>query len=130
MIAIDTNVLVRLVLEDDLEQWNQVVNLLKTSSDIFVSDTVLLESLWVSTKLHNFRTEDAFFKLDSVYQQFSFHAVTKARFAQLKELVSGGLDFADALHLLTSPQSATFYTFDQKFRSAALKVGLDHVLVP
>lgn len=46
VIAVDTNIIVRLLTKDDAEQFQQSLKLFQTN-DIFICDTVILEVEWV-----------------------------------------------------------------------------------
>ena len=46
MVAIDTNIIVRLLTRDDESQYKKVLALFK-KHDIFIADTVILETEWV-----------------------------------------------------------------------------------
>ena len=43
MIAIDTNIIVRLLTKDDTDQYNKAYNLFN-EHDVFIADTVILET--------------------------------------------------------------------------------------
>jgi len=46
MIAIDTNVLLRYLLEDDVEQFEKAVRLISGQQKVLVTDVVLVETIW------------------------------------------------------------------------------------
>jgi predicted nucleic-acid-binding protein len=46
MIAIDTNIIVRLLTQDDLSQYKKAYNLLN-KYEVFITETVILETEWV-----------------------------------------------------------------------------------
>ncbi len=46
MISVDTNIIVRLLTKDDVEQFQQSLKLFQ-EEDIFICDTVILETEWV-----------------------------------------------------------------------------------
>ena len=46
-IAIDTNVLVRLFVDDDLVQRDKALELLESADSVIVPTTVFLECVWV-----------------------------------------------------------------------------------
>ncbi|HEY0515307.1 MAG TPA: type II toxin-antitoxin system VapC family toxin [Thermoanaerobaculia bacterium] len=118
MIALDTNVIVRVVTADDPGQ-------LKAALEIFEADrlrickTVLLETEWVLRYSYNLDPEsirDVFRKLLG-YPRIQFEdreAVLRALM-----LVERGLDFADALHLSSSGEAERFATFDRPLAKAA-----------
>jgi predicted nucleic acid-binding protein len=49
MIAIDTNVLLRYILDDDVKQSPKAKHLIMGSCDVLVTDIVLSETIWVLT---------------------------------------------------------------------------------
>jgi predicted nucleic-acid-binding protein len=109
--AVDTNVLLRFLVDDGSEQ---VIPARKVFAEgrIFVPLSVMLESEWVLRSRFGFRRAqicDAFDRLlgmDSVVVQevdLVENAVTSLRH---------GFDFADALHLHSSAECDVFYTFD------------------
>ena len=53
MIAVDTNVLVRLFVADDELQATRAVRLFETEKSIFVSKTVVLEFVWVLSAVYS-----------------------------------------------------------------------------
>lgn len=114
MIAIDTNVLVRLLTRDDESQFQKAVSLFG-QNDIFIPITVILETEWVlryAYKLTPTAIQSALVKtfgLENVKIEQP-EAVAKAI-----TWAAQGLDFADALHLASSHQCEEFITFDQAF---------------
>jgi len=57
MIAVDTNVIVRLLTQDDEQQYNKSVRLFQ-EQDIFIPDTVLLETEWVLRFAYQFKPNE------------------------------------------------------------------------
>ena len=57
MIAVDTNVVVRLLTQDDAAQYRQSVKLFQTKDMIFIPTTVILETAWVLRTLYDFQPE-------------------------------------------------------------------------
>ncbi len=121
MIAVDTNILVRLLTKDDLSQAKRAAKVME-SDDIFIPKTVILETEWVLRHaygidngaimkgfqkmmgLPNVRVEDQ----QAVFQAISWH--------------ESGLDFVDALHLSSSMKADKFVTFDNAFIKKARKL--------
>lgn len=62
MIALDTNVLVRFLVDDDAEQSTRAARLIeraaKHDEPLFVSDVVLAEVAWVLTRAYHFTKDD------------------------------------------------------------------------
>lgn len=120
MIAIDTNIIVRLLTQDDQVQFNKAYKLFK-EQDIFIADTVILETEWVLRFAYHFKPEqiaEAFTRLFGLPNVHINHPVITA---QAITWHLQGLDFADALHLANSQQHKKFFTFDKKFVAAAKK---------
>lgn len=123
MIAVDTNVLVRLLANDDPAQSSAAASLFATN-DVFVTKTVLLETAWVldfSYGLDRATIHEAFLKLLGVP---SVTVEGAASIASALGWFASGLDFADALHVASSPQVDRFVTFDRAFIRRAAKAHL------
>jgi predicted nucleic-acid-binding protein len=123
VIAIDTNVLVRLVANDDPVQSPRAAALL-ASSDVFVSKTVILETEWVLR--HAYELDVA--TIASVFTRLVGTASISVEDApgvrRALEWFKAGMDFADALHLASSAdQVEHFATFDKKLAARAAKAN-------
>ncbi|MDD2775657.1 MAG: type II toxin-antitoxin system VapC family toxin [Gallionella sp.] len=118
MYAIDTNVLVRLLTQDDASQAARAVALFRAEK-IFIPKTVVLETEWVLRRLYRLERAvviDAFHKLGELDN------VEIEQFAAINEALTlneKGMDFADALHLASSKNSQKFATFDEKMKQSA-----------
>lgn len=122
MIAVDTNVIVRLLTQDDDTQYQQSLALFESAPAIFIPVTVILETEWVLRFAYNFAPPAVCQALRNLLglpnvQIEHAHLVNLA--VQWHEQ---GLDFADALHLAQSQNCEAFYTFDDRFikRSSGL----------
>jgi len=129
MIAVDTNLLVRLLTKDDPNQAKRAAKILE-SDVIFIPKTVMLETEWVLRHayeinkdaimkgfqkimgLPNVRVEDQ----QTVFQAISWYGL--------------GLDFADALHLASSMKADKFVTFDNAFIKKARKLISIDITLP
>jgi predicted nucleic-acid-binding protein len=112
VIALDTNVIVRLVTADDPGQL-QAARAVFEAGDLWVGKTVFLETEWVlrySYELRRPAIREVFRKLLG-YPQLQ----VEDRSAVLRALTlySQGLHFGDALHLASSRDAERFATFDQ-----------------
>ncbi|MCA9411985.1 MAG: type II toxin-antitoxin system VapC family toxin [Candidatus Omnitrophica bacterium] len=120
MIAVDTNVIVRLIANDNAKQAKTSADLIKNNR-IFVPKTVLLECEWVlrhTYELDRDRIVEAFKRLASISQ---VQIEDDSRVIEAIELFENGMDFADALHLTSSPPAEQFATFDKKLVNQAKK---------
>lgn len=118
MIAIDTNVLVRLLTGDDPAQTQRAAELFAQES-ILIPKTVLLETEWVlrySYELPSTVIVAAFRKVLGLPQ------VTAEDGAALVEALARygeSMDFADALHLACVRKADEFATFDIRLKKRA-----------
>jgi predicted nucleic-acid-binding protein len=125
MIAIDTNVLVRLLANDDPTQSPRAAALF-AAEEVFVAKTVLLETEWVLRFSYGLPRETigpAFDRLTSVASV----TIEDARAVRVALDAHGaGMDFADALHVSAARAASRFVTFDKKLVTQAgrAKVGL------
>ncbi len=114
MIAVDTNIVVRLLTQDDEQQYTKSLQLFE-EHDIFIPDTVILETEWVLRFAYHYKPTE----ICGVFRQLfglSNIQITKASLmAQVLQWHENGVDFADALHLAYSQSCSAIYTFDHKF---------------
>ncbi len=123
MIALDTNVLARILLEDDADQVRRARRLLAEEGATFwVPVTVVLELTWV------LRTSGL--ARDAVIGAVrGLLALPRMRFQSPDALAAAvrwgeaGMDFADALHLALSAKAERFATFDEGLVKQARKAG-------
>jgi predicted nucleic-acid-binding protein len=129
MIAVDTNLLVRILTNDDPIQARRAIKILN-SDDIFIPKTVLLETEWVLRHayeigrsniiigfqkllgLPNVNVEDP----DSIYQAISWY--------------ENKFDFADALHLASSRRCTSFATYDSSLIKKSQKFSSMDMIKP
>ena len=124
MIALDTNILARYLLDDEPAQARAARRLLADAkAEYRIPVTVVLELAWVLRKtdaprnvvmeklrdllsLRNVRVQNA----DLVFQSLRWAAQ--------------GMDLADALHLVLSGKAERFATFDEALIKQARKLGV------
>ncbi|MBD2038704.1 type II toxin-antitoxin system VapC family toxin [Leptolyngbya sp. FACHB-321] len=114
MIAIDTNVLVRLLTRDDKQQYNKSLKLFQEQA-IFIADTVILETEWVLRFAYQFKPDENCQALSKLFGLPNVQLENASLMAQVLQWHEQGLDFADAFHLAKSQSCSTLYTFDNKF---------------
>ena len=118
MYAVDTNVLVRLLTGDDVEQTKRAAALFKKET-IFIPKTVLLETEWVLRRLYGLER----MVLTSAFRKVSGLANVEIEdplvVTQALQWCDDGMDFADALHLASSHACEKFATFDVQLRKSA-----------
>ena len=114
MIAIDTNVIIRLLTRDDKKQYNLSLKLFK-EEQIFVPDTVILESEWVLRFAYDFKPQEVCAALRKLFGLPNVHLTDELLVAQAIDWHEEGLDFADSFHLALCQDIPTLKTFDEKF---------------
>ncbi len=118
MIAIDTNVLVRFFTQDDLEQYQKSVHIF-TTEEIFIADTVILETEWVLRYAYNFEAKQIASAFRKLFGLSNVQSQDADRMALAITWHESGLDFADALHLAQVSHCEQMLTFDQRFVTRA-----------
>lgn len=114
MIAVDTNVVVRLLTQDDEQQYNRSFKLFQ-EQDIFIPDTVILETEWVLSFAYHFEPDEICKAFSNIFGLSNVQLTNPSLMAQVLLWHESGLDFADALHLAQSQNCSSMYTFDDKF---------------
>jgi len=122
MISVDTNILVRILTKDDDLQCRKAITLFE-NNDIFITDTVILETEWVLRYAYDFSRTDinrALLHLCGLPQVNLAHPQHIARALTWHQ---DGLDFADALHLAGSGAQNSFASFDQALIKKSIQLG-------
>ncbi|MDF0487014.1 type II toxin-antitoxin system VapC family toxin [Sphingomonas sp. H39-1-10] len=121
MIAVDTNIVVRLITNDDPIQVERVLALLQRE-DLFVSHTVLIEAEWVLRSAYRYdrlRIANALFELSDL-TNLHFQAEEDVRWALGRYRVAG--EFADYVHIAAARPIGRFASFERKL---AVRAGPD-----
>ena len=129
MIAVDTNVVVRLLTRDDEAQFQKSFALFD-SHDVFIPDTVILESEWVLRYAYDFEAITICKALTRLFGLPNVYLSNPVLIAQAIEWHLQGMDFADALHLSQCQQYNQLFTFDNHFIHKADGVSQCQVLKP
>ena len=129
MIAVDTNIIVRLLTQDDAEQYQKARQLF-ASNDIFIADSVILECEWVLRFAYQFDSVQINTAMAKLFGLPNVHLNHPALLAQTLAWHSQGLDFADAFHLAFSQHCKAFYSFDKKMVKTAKAIDGCKVALP
>ena len=114
MRAIDTNIIVRYLTGDDLNQAARA-RAAVDGGPVFVSRTVLLECDWVLRGVYEYTRREvadtlrAFAGLPGVFVE------APTLLARALDLAESGMDFADALHLCAATECDVRLTFNRWF---------------
>ncbi len=123
MIAVDTNLLARLLLSDEPAQHQRVKALFKTRQVFTAPVTVMLELVWV-LESHDCTSEKISTGLNALLDLPNFKPERADALRQALLAYTQGMGFADALHLALCSEQQKFITFDKAFAKRALKMGL------
>jgi predicted nucleic-acid-binding protein len=129
MIAVDTNVLIRLLTKDDPDQAKRAAKLFG-ENEIFIPKTVMLETEWVLRHAYGIDREG----ISGAFQRLIGLSNVKMEDPRAVGLAvswyGDGLDFADALHLASSREAAEFATFDQTLLRKSRQVTSVNLILP
>jgi predicted nucleic-acid-binding protein len=124
-IALDTNLLVRLLTNDDPQQAGRVAELIDASPACFVPITVVLELEWVLRGAYRLPRQAIISALRGLLQIRQLHLEQEEQVVQAIDWYAQGLDFADALHLLRSEGCSALISFDRAFGGQAGQLALN-----
>lgn len=122
MIALDTNILVRVVTADDPAQLEAALAVMRSDS-LWVCKTVLLETEWVLRYAYKLSREAILASLRGILGYRALEVENRGTVLQALSLYERGMDFADACHLTSSADAERFVTFDKDFATAAKAAG-------
>lgn len=126
MLAVDTNIVVRLLTGDDPKQTASAKAVF-ASGPIWIAKTVLLETDWVLRRLYGYDEVAVRSALDTLFGLNNVHVEDHSSVAAALELAKRGVEFADALHLCSRPDGARFISFDQSCVKRATRAGVPAV---
>ena len=122
MIAVDTNVLARLLLRDDETQYRRALKLFGDGREYTAPATVILELVWVLESHGCGRIEIAA-SLKSLLGLRNFRPRNAAAIHTAASWYESGADFADALHVAMSTADDAFVTFDAPLAKRVDRLG-------
>lgn len=129
MIALDTNVVIRFLVNDDPAQGRRARDLI-ARGEVFVGSTVLLEAEWVLRAAYGFRPAEIQRLFRGLLGLPGLETDEPERVARALDGYAAGLDFADALHLSFCGGADTFATFDAKLVRRARRLVEAKVIAP
>ena len=113
MVAVDANVLVRLLTQDHPVQAARAVAIFR-SGPVFIATSVLLETEWVLRYSYELGSDAILRALRGVLGLPNVSVENAAAAVTGLALFEQGLDFADALHVASSTPAERFVTFDAR----------------
>lgn len=129
MVAIDTNVLIRFLAHDNNPQFEKAYELFE-NNEVFLADTVILESEWVLRYTYEFGRNDIHNAFATLLGLPEVHVSNPLYLAQALAWYKQGLDFSDAMHLAQCQEYENFYTFDKKLITKAKELSECPVIEP
>ena len=121
--ALDTNVLVRLLIVDDTDQSQRAVAFV-ASGGVEVQTTVILETEWVLRSVFRLDRRTVCDLLLSLLGLQNIRVIERDWVASALALHREGMDFADALRLLGADGQDEFGTFDRALAKSAQCLAL------
>lgn len=125
--SVDTNILVRLLTQDDPAQAALARQIFAETAVIHIPVTVFLETEWVLRYSYGFGATEIAEALRKVMALPNVQTAASEALRTALENLAQGLDFADALHLALSPAEATLLTFDRTFVRKATRLGYTQI---
>lgn len=122
MLAVDTNIVVRVLTNDDPAQAAQARDVL-AAGDVLIRTTVLLEAEWVLRRGYGFDRGRVVRGLRDLCGLPGIMVENLNMLAQAFDWAEAGMDMADALHLAGSVGCAAFVSFDRALARGAARVG-------
>lgn len=118
MDAVDTNILVRIIVRDDEAMYQRAVAAL-SGRQVLVPTTVLLEADWVLRGRYGFDRGAVADSLTAFLGLPQVETQSPDSVAAALKLLRDGLDLADALHVVTAAPASRFLTLDEPFARRA-----------
>jgi len=123
MTALDTNVLVRIITNDDRLQAARAAKFLREQESVFVPKTVLLELEWVLRSAYRIGSPAIVSALRGILTVINIEIEDEAAVRQAIEWYEEGIDFADGLHVASAGSDRKFATFDNALRRKLKRLG-------
>ncbi|HLF96787.1 MAG TPA: type II toxin-antitoxin system VapC family toxin [Methylococcaceae bacterium] len=119
MIALDTNILARFYVDDPndpeaIKQRPVAFRIFTESERLFVPLTVVLELEWVLRAFYGFSNQEFVKVVNHLLGLPNIKVEEWPRIADALSLHAQGLDFADALHLVSSSHCRELLSFDDR----------------
>ena len=124
MRAVDTNVLARYYLRDDVAQARLAEKVL-AAGDVFIAKTVVLELEWVLRAVAEQPADKVLACLEHLVALPGVTVEDEEQVQAALQVSRQGMDFADALHHAAAAHCRQMLTFDdRRFARRAARLGL------
>ena len=118
MIAVDTNLIVRLVVMDD-DRHFELARSTFEKQPVYVSTIALLVTVWVLTRRYGFSRDAVLEALGAVFAVGSVTLENETHTKWALDRYSRGADLGDMLLLVASREHEAFVTFDKQIAQRA-----------
>ena len=129
MTAVDTNLVVRLLTQDDAKQA-AIASAVFATEEVWIAKSVLLETTWVLETVYGFEAKAIRGALLLLLGLPNVRMEDEEAVARAIDLIAKGVDFADALHLVSRPAGAWFVSFDKALVRRAQRAGVVDAKAP
>lgn len=123
MLAVDTNIVVRILMDDDPVQNGRALQLFDRET-IFLPKSVVLETEWVLRSMFRLQATRFVGAVDPLISLENVKCEDEIAVRQALAWHRAGMDFADAMHLASSSRATRFLTFDQDMIKTAKRLKL------
>ena len=125
MKGLDTNVLLRYLIQDNLDQWEKAAVYINTGIEsgetFFINSIVLCECVWVMRRAYKLTQEEIVIALEQILSGSQFKFEDKAALHEcIQQMKVGAADFADYLIGIINQQAgcSETATFDAKLQGS------------
>ncbi|MGA2903204.1 MAG: type II toxin-antitoxin system VapC family toxin [Candidatus Korobacteraceae bacterium] len=124
MTAVDTNVLVRIITNDDERQAARAALFLRRQDRVFLAKTVLLELEWVLRRGYRYTPHQVLAAFRALINTRNVEVEDELAVSQAIHWYQRGMDFADSLHVASAGPLRSFATFDVALQQVAQRLGV------
>lgn len=124
MTALDTNVLVRIITNDDRAQAARAAMFLREQQRVFIPKTVVLELEWVLRSAYRIAPRWIVSALRDILSVSNVELEDEVAVTLAIEWYEKGMDFADGLHVASAGRERKFATFDNRLRRKVRRLGV------
>ncbi|MGA9377626.1 MAG: type II toxin-antitoxin system VapC family toxin [Phormidium sp.] len=121
MIGLDTNILVRYLTQDDEQQWQEAIALIKQNQPCFITNIVICELVWVLRGgNYGFNKDEIINTIEAMLHSSAFQFESRSTIYQaLQRYKEGRADFSDYLIGAIASQAGCTETvsFDGKLKN-------------
>jgi predicted nucleic-acid-binding protein len=131
MIVVDTNIVVRFLVDHDDAGQRRAAAATMAGGDVLLQTGVLLETEWVLRSRYGFKRTDIVAALRALMGLDGISTENSDEVQRALDWHGAGLDLADALHLAGTRPNDVFVTFDRGLiRQAGRLAGAPPVRAP